>query len=81
MQTTKTTLTAVPSNPKIARFEGFTDSNDRFITFSMADEVFERAHNIGARVLLRLELTDEGELKGSMYTNDRGLSRRQKASS
>ena len=57
-----------------ARFGGYRDLNGDFIPFATADEVFSRARAIGARVLLRLELTDKHELKGIFYTNDQSLS-------
>ena len=55
------------------RFPGYKDLNGQFISFSMADEVFARARAVGARVLLRLELSDTHELKGIFYTNENGL--------
>ena len=57
-----------------ARFNGYEDLNGQFIPFETADQVFSRARALGARVLLRLELTDNQELKGIFYTNDRSLS-------
>ena len=60
--------------PKLSRFDGYRDLNGEFIPFSTADEVFIRARAIGARVLLRLELTEKAELRGIFYTNDQSLS-------
>ncbi len=60
-------------NPEVVEYDGYVDLNGQFIPFSMADEVFTRAHAIGARVLLRLELSEEQELTGIFYTNDNGL--------
>ena len=57
-----------------ARFRGYRDLNGEYIPFETADEVFSRARAIGARVLLRLELTEKQELKGIFYTNDHSLS-------
>ena len=57
-----------------ARFDGYEDLNGQFIPFETADQVFTRARALGARVLLRLELNDNQELKGIFYTNDRSLS-------
>jgi hypothetical protein len=57
-----------------ARFRGYRDLNGEYIPFETADEVFSRARAIGARVLLRLELTDKQELRGIFYTNDHSLS-------
>lgn len=57
-----------------ARYHGYRDLNGEYIPFSTADEVFSRARAIGARVLLRLELTDLQELRGIFYTNDQSLS-------
>ena len=57
-----------------ARFHGYRDLNGDYIPFSTADEVFSRARALGARVLLRLELTDKQELRGIFYTNDQSLS-------
>jgi len=57
-----------------SRFPGFNDPQGRFIPFSTVDEVFERAREVNARVLLRLVLNDAGELEGLLYTNARGLS-------
>ena len=57
-----------------ARFHGYRDLNGDYIPFSTADEVFSRARALGARVLLRLELTDKQELRGIFYTNDHSLS-------
>lgn len=56
------------------RFPGFRDPQGRFVPFDVADEVFQRAREMRARVLLRLVLTDSGELQGLLYTNSRGLS-------
>ena len=60
-------------NHEVERYDGYVDLNGQFIPFSMADEVFSRARSIGARVLLRLELSDEEQLTGIFYTNDNGL--------
>lgn len=60
---------------RIARFPGYHDMNGEFVPFAMSDEVFRRAHKLGARVLLRLELGDNHRLQGLFYTNDRSLSR------
>ena len=57
-----------------ARFGGYRDLNGEYIPFATADEVFSRARAIGARVLLRLQLTDQHELQGIFYTNDQSLS-------
>ncbi|MBT8446384.1 MAG: hypothetical protein KJO38_04490 [Gammaproteobacteria bacterium] len=59
---------------KMPRYPGYTDASGRFVPFSMADEVFERARSLGTRILLRLELNENNELEGMLYTNDRGLS-------
>ncbi len=56
-----------------ARFTGYTDINGDFVPFATSDEVFRRARKLGARVLLRLELNERGELAGLFYTNDEGL--------
>lgn len=56
-----------------ARFDGYQDLNGQYIPFETADEVFSRARAIGARVLLRLELTDGEQLRGMFYTNDQSL--------
>lgn len=58
-----------------ARFTGYQDMNGEFVPFTMADEVFRRARKLGARVLLRLELSESQELQGLFYTNDSSLSR------
>jgi hypothetical protein len=58
---------------RIARFPGYRDVNGEFVPFASSDEVFRRARRLGARVLLRLELSPGGELQGLFYTNDRGL--------
>ncbi|MGR9089098.1 MAG: hypothetical protein ACU85U_00800 [Gammaproteobacteria bacterium] len=60
-------------NPEVVEYDGYVDLNGQFIPFSMADEVFTRARSVGARVLLRLELTADQELTGIFYTNDNGL--------
>jgi len=60
---------------RIARFSGYRDMNGEFVPFTMSDEVFNRARKLGARVLLRLELSDGQESQGLFYTNDRSLSR------
>ena len=57
-----------------ARFHGYRDLNGDYIPFATADEVFSRARALGARVLLRLELTEKQELRGIFYTNDQSLS-------
>jgi len=59
---------------RVARFTGYHDMNGEYVPFAMSDEVFRRARKLGARVLLRLEMS-EGELQGLFYTNDRSLSR------
>jgi hypothetical protein len=58
---------------RIARFPGYRDVNGEFVPFASSDEVFRRARRLGARVLLRLELSPGGELQGLFYTNDKGL--------
>ncbi|MBI4695752.1 MAG: hypothetical protein HY749_17240 [Gammaproteobacteria bacterium] len=58
----------------IARFAGYHDMNGEFVPFETADEVFTRARRLGARVLLRLHLSDDRRLEGLFYTNDRSLS-------
>ena len=58
-----------------ARFTGYQDMNGEFVPFTMSDEVFRRARKLGARVLLRLELSESQELQGLFYTNDSSLSR------
>lgn len=60
-------------NRRPARFHGYRDVNGEFVPFASSDEVFRRARKLGARVLLRLELSAGGELQGLFYTNDRGL--------
>lgn len=60
-------------NPEVVEYDGYVDLNGQFIPFSMADEVFTRARAVGARVLLRLELSADQELTGIFYTNDNGL--------
>ena len=55
-------------------YTGYEDLNGEYIPFETADEVFSRARAIGARVLLRLALDDNEDLKGIFYTNDRSLS-------
>ena len=58
---------------RIARFPGYRDANGDFVPFATSDEVFRRARRLGARVLLRLELSSTEELQGLFYTNDKGL--------
>lgn len=62
-------------DPMIARYNGYYDMNGEFVPFTMADEVFSRARRLGARVLLRLELSESRELQGLFYTNDKSLTR------
>lgn len=69
-------LTRHPDAPEPPRFGGFFDAADRYVPFDVAEEVFERAHFIGARVLLRLTLQDDGRLIGALYTNERGVTPR-----
>lgn len=57
----------------IPRFNGYRDAIGRFVPFTLADEVFVRAREVGARVLLRLELDREDQLCGMLYTNASGL--------
>jgi hypothetical protein len=57
------------------RFAGYFDVNGEFVPFAASDEVFRRAHSLGGRVLLCLELSAAGELHGVFYTNHRGLAR------
>lgn len=64
-----------PLERRIARFNGYHDMNGEFVPFSMSDEVFRRAKKLGARVLLRLELSDSQQLQGLFYTNDKSLTR------
>ncbi len=64
-----------PLDRRIARFEGYHDLNGEFVPFALSDEVFRRARKLGARVLLRLELSDKEQLQGLFYTNDRSLTR------
>ena len=54
------------------KYDGYHDLDGRFVPFGVADEVFSRARNHGARVLLRLELNDAGQLQGLLYTNAKG---------
>jgi hypothetical protein len=58
---------------RIARFSGFHDLNGEFVTFGTSDAVFERARKLGARVLLRLEIAPNQQLKGLFYTSDSSL--------
>ena len=62
-----------PLTDESPSFAGYRDLNGEYIPFETADEVFSRARAIGARVLLRLELDEQHELKGIFYTNDRSL--------
>ena len=57
----------------IPRFSGYRDAIGRFVPFALTDEVFTRARDIGARVLLRLELDGDDQLCGMLYTNASGL--------
>ncbi|MCC7410172.1 MAG: hypothetical protein IT495_00855 [Gammaproteobacteria bacterium] len=50
-------------------FGGYRDADGRFVPFPVVDEVFDRARRIRTRVLLRLVLTDNGELEGMLYTH------------
>jgi hypothetical protein len=54
---------------KEPRYRGFRDPQGRYISFATLDDVFERAREVRARILLRLELTDSGELVGVLYTD------------
>ena len=66
------TYTIVGCTQDAPIYEGFTTGE--YIPFETADEVFSRARAIGARVLLRLHLTEKQELRGIFYTNDQSLS-------
>ncbi len=67
-------MTAIQAiDRRIARFNGFHDMNGEFVPFVLSDDVFRRANKLGARILLRLELSEKQELQGLFYTNDRGL--------
>jgi hypothetical protein len=59
--------TALPSYP------GFVDTEGKFVPFSTADEVFKRARRLQTRVLLRLQLNEQGQLEGMLYTHAKGL--------
>lgn len=59
--------------PKEQRFDGYIDLNGQYVPYEQALEVFMRARKIGARFLLRLELTDDGLQTGLFYTNDNSL--------
>ncbi len=59
-----------------SRFQGYRDNNGNYVPFQEADEVLERARNIGTRVLLRLVLNNNDELEGILFTNDIGLNRK-----
>lgn len=67
-------MNAIQHVTQSARFNGYRDLNGEYIPFETADEVFSRARALGARVLLRLELTEKHELRGIFYTNDHSLS-------
>ena len=67
-------MNAIQHVAQSARFHGYRDLNGEYIPFATADEVFSRARALGARVLLRLELSDKHELHGIFYTNDHSLS-------
>ncbi len=54
-----------------ARYSGYREIDGGYVAFCDADEVFRRAYEAGVRVLLRLRVTDDGELVGVFYT--RGL--------
>jgi len=66
-------LNAMQKVHHTAKFAGYRDLNGEYIPFETADEVFSRARAIGARVLLRLSLSDRQELHGIFYTNDQSL--------
>jgi hypothetical protein len=66
-------LNAMQKVHHAAKFAGYRDLNGEYIPFETADEVFSRARAIGARVLLRLSLSDGQELHGIFYTNDQSL--------
>ncbi|MGH8647278.1 MAG: hypothetical protein ACREX4_23585 [Gammaproteobacteria bacterium] len=55
------------------RFGGYRDNAGRFIPFSHADAAMRRAREIGIRMLLRLELNEQGNLEGVLHSNERGL--------
>ena len=57
----------------LPRYAGFVDPDGRYVPFEKADEVFARARKLHARVLLRLQINEEGELEGLLYTNAHGL--------
>lgn len=59
--------------PPPARFGGYRDVNGEFVPFTASDEVFRRARTLGLRVLLRLQLAEEGELQGLFYSHEEGL--------
>lgn len=67
-------MNAIKKLSQSARFHGYRDLNGDYIPFETADQVFSRARAIGARVLLRLALTERQELTGIFYTNDQSLS-------
>ncbi|MCC6201547.1 MAG: hypothetical protein IT494_00915 [Gammaproteobacteria bacterium] len=60
-------------NTAIPRFSGYRDAIGRFVPFSLAEDVFMRARQLGARVLLRLELNADEQLCGMLYTNAASL--------
>ena len=56
-------------------FDGYVDSDGRFVPFPLVDEVFERARRLRTRVLLRLVLDDAGRLAGTLYTTAQSFAR------
>ncbi len=61
------------ADSRIARYKGFHDMNGEFVSFGTSDEVFRRARKVGARVLLRLEMSPSQQLQGLFYTSDTSL--------
>ncbi len=57
----------------LPRYAGFVDPDGHYVPFEMADEVFARARKLHARVLLRLEINEDGKLEGLLYTNAQGI--------
>ena len=55
------------SRATIARYKGFRDGEGRFVPFTLSDEIQRRAHTEGARILLRLDVAQGTELRGSFH--------------
>lgn len=67
------------SPPRFPRFPGFHDPEGRFVSFLQLQHCFARARAHNVRVVVRLELTERGELRGRLHARARSKANRSAA--